>query len=241
MTSLPTVNTSTYQTTLPSNGLKIKYRPFLVKEEKIMLMAMDPESKKLEKEMLSAVKEVVRACTFDKLDMDALPLIDLEWLFVQLRMKSKGETIDAVYKCPKCQSRVPTVIDLEQAYIKKDEKFTDKIDIDGKVGVKMLYPTFETIEKVQEMDESKMSVDDTLALVAEFIDFIYDKSEIYKVSDVGIEKVVEFLESLTEGQLKKITDFLNKQPLVAVDVNFSCQKCGYNDLINLKGLNNFFA
>ena len=138
---LPTITVPEYDLTLPSTGKTIKYRPFLVKEEKILLMAMESEDTK---QIINATKEIIKSCiTGEELNVDTMPLFDIEYLFLNLRAKAKGEIIELKYKCPKCEGEIPVAINIDDIQVKKNDKHTSTIKINDELGIVMKYPTID--------------------------------------------------------------------------------------------------
>lgn len=241
---LPVLETGTrYELTLPSNGKKIAYRPFLVKEEKIILQAFTTES---ETEMLNAVKNIAENCTFGELDVDKIPFVDLEWIFLKLRMKSKGEVVEAKYKCKniidseECGRVNELEIDLEKVTVTDSGKNSNNIVLQekGPIGLVLKYPTKSFAEKWKTDTNNPLKMFDMLA---DSIESIYDGDDVFYPSDFEKEDLDNFLESLDDTKFKKINEFFEKLPKLIYDLDFKCHKCGHKEKIKLEGLKSFLG
>ena len=137
---LPKIEVPKYELIVPSSGKTVKYRPFLVREEKVLLIAMEEED---DKQMMSAVKDIIDSCVYDKIDVDNMPLFDIEYIFLQLRSKSKGETVDLTFDCETCKTPITVQVDLSKIKITKKEGHNTEISLSDDVGVKMKYPSLE--------------------------------------------------------------------------------------------------
>lgn len=240
--ALPIIGTPTYETSLISNGMAIRYRPFLVKEEKILLMAL--ESKK-EKETISALRTIIGNCVQTPgFDVDALPLFDIEWLFLQLRSKSVGNIVEPVVKLD-CGAEVKTEINLDEIEPIRSPKHNNNIVLfeDGKrkVGVIMKYPKLDLAVKMSA--KGKTSDKDPLVafeVVRSCIDYIFENEEMHAANDVGEKEIDTFLEGLTQEQFMRITEYFETMPKLEheVEVFNPCIKA--NQKMVLRGLQDFF-
>ena len=248
--SLPTVTAPTYELKLQSLNKPIKYRPYLVKEEKLLLMAQEGGD---EVEIEQTMKDIIHVCTFGVIDPDTLPSFDLELLFLHLRAKSVNNIIELQYECKNVPTRQATTvvegddgvchnketikIDLDTIKIVVPPDHTKKIMITEKLGCTMRYPTNKHIQVFKESGSA-----DSVAMIADCIESIFDVSgEIHETKDVKPEEVVTFVESLSLQQISKFRQFFETLPHLEHKFQFACIKCGYTEDIVLAGLLDFFA
>ena len=246
---LPTIAVPEYTLTIPSTGKEVKYRPFLVKEEKILLLAM--ESEKTE-EIITATKTIIENCVYGDFDVDEMPTFDIEYIFLQLRGKAKGEVLDLKYKCPKCEGEIPININIDDIeVIQQDKEHTKDIKITEELGVMMKYPNLSLQTKITQ-EENKPEVERLFETMIACIDYIYDKETTYPSKDHTQKEMTDFLESLTDNHFQKIAKFFETAPALKHKVELHCKhkvkgkgkekkECGYKEQITLEGLNSFFA
>ena len=228
---LPTLDVPTYECELPSTGEKIKYRPFLVREHKVILTLMDSDVP----EVAKGITELIDVCTFKKLDINKLSHFDIEYLFLQLRSKSIGENVSLVVNCT-CGAKIPHTINLDEVHIERKEGFTNKIQITDKVGIVLKYPKFEDVVKIF-YDE--MNVDSIMDVVKNCIEAVWDENEYY--DSFTSEEIDYFLNSLSKEQFKKLEDFFINMPKVVQPISKECPECGKLNEVRLEGLQNFFV
>lgn len=233
---LPTLATPKYELTVPSTGQKIEYRPFLVKEEKVLLLANETKD---EREQIRAMKQVIENCTFNKVDVDALASFDIEYLFVKLRSKSVGENVEVGIKCSGCGESCPTTVSINDVEVKFDPKFTNRIKLSESVGVVMRYPNYEDMIKLSQIQKSENS-DEIMAFIAGCIDKIYDEKQTYNTSDFTKEEVLKFMDELSQVGLKKIMAFFENMPVMQKEIKVKCSKCGKETDVTLRGAQSFF-
>jgi NAD-dependent dihydropyrimidine dehydrogenase PreA subunit len=233
---LPTLATPKYELTIPSTGQKIEYRPFLVKEEKVLLLANETKD---EREQIRAMKQVIENCTFSKVDIDSLASFDIEYLFLKLRSKSVGETIEVGIKCSSCAESCPTTVNINDVEVKFDPKFTNRIKLSETVGVLMRYPNYEDMINLSQIQKSENS-EDVMAFIAGCIDKIYDDKQVYNTSDFTKEEVVKFMDELSQVGLKKIMAFFENMPVMQKDIKIKCPKCSKESEVTLRGAQSFF-
>tara|TARA_Y100000310_G_C20613042_1_gene779050 strand:- start:851 stop:1561 length:711 start_codon:yes stop_codon:yes gene_type:complete len=235
--SLPTIAVPRYQITLLSDGTKLKYRPFLVKEEKVLHMAMESDDTSSQ---IDAMINVISACTDKDEDyVKSLPVFDIEYLFLQIRSKSVSEIVKPVLKCKHCKKSIEASIDLSKIGAKKSEKHTNKIQLTDDIGVIMKYPTIVALGT--SVAENENSSDLALDIVIDCIDYIYDKKQTYKSSEYTKEELVEFVDNITKEHFDKISEFFETMPKVKKEIKFKCPKCNKNNSIQLEGIENFFG
>jgi len=220
--------------TLPSTGKSVEYRPYLVKEEKVLMLALESNG---QTEMFDAIKNVIRACTFDKIDIDTLCMFDLEFLFLKLRAKSVGETAEISVKCKHCGTPHKVSIDLDKIKIDvpKQEK---KIMLTDTIGVVMKYPAVGDL-----MSAETSGADMSTTFLYQCVDNIFDANKIYKTTESSLEEFGEFIDSLNQKQLEKIKDWLENMPQLKHTIKFTCgnKECGKENEIELRGLQSFFT
>lgn len=227
----------TYPLILPSTGKKLQYRPFIEKERKIMLMALAANNKE---DTLEAIKKVIVACCPD-INMDTITLFDIEYIFIQLRAKSVGEIMKLKFIChskfgnAECGRVMQPEVDITTAEVVNLRKDL-KIPLSPYIGVKMKYPGLGYLENIQEVEKS----DYIYALIANSIEFIWEKENIYYVKDYTSDDLMEFIMHLTHDQFKKLEDFVSEIPTVQKIVHHKCDRCGFEHVIKLEGYQSFF-
>lgn len=243
---LPKIEVPEYDCILPSNKKKVKFRPFLVKEQKLLLMAVETTEVK---DVIETIKKVVKNCLITELDVDALPVFDLEFLFLNLRARSVGEIVNVKYKCNNIvgekeggeEKRCDNIVDIEINVLDINPEFgeghTNKIELSDKLGIVFKYPTFEMIESLSDRDANEIIFD----LIVECIDYIYDDSNLYYAKDVSKEEIIDFIDSLKQEHLELIKNFFDSMPKVKKTVEFKCNKCGHHEDIEIEGVQNFFV
>lgn len=242
---LPKIDVPTYELKLISSGKTIRFRPFLVKEQKLLLMATQSDDPK---DSLNVVKQISKNCIIDDIDVESLPVFDLEYIFLNLRARSVNEVVNLQYKCNNkikdetgeekaCGSLEKFDINLLEVTPTKDPKHNTKIMLSEKLGITMKYPTFEMVANLKSQDEN----DILMELLVNCIDHIFDDENIYYTKDVTKEELVDFIDNLQQKDLEKIQQFFETAPKIKKDLKFSCHKCGYKENIVVEGLQNFFV
>lgn len=229
--SLPLLETPTYELVLPSTGKKIKFRPFLVKEHKVLMTLQEAETS----EIIRVVKELINVCTFNKLNVDKLPNFDMEYIFLNLRAKSIGENVNIVISCP-CGNEINSSINLEEVHI-ENKKGDSKIPFRDKVGAVFRYPTFEEMMEIYE----NINNEKIFLCISKCVDSIYTDKEFYSRDTFTDEEADAFLSQLTKEEFKKVEDFFVNMPKVVQDVEADCEKCGRHNHSKLEGIENFFV
>ena len=233
--ALPKLNTQKFELMIPSTDKKVKYRPFLVKEEKILLQAQ--QSGKAT-EMADALVEVIENCTFADVKVDNLPSFDIEYIFLKIRSKSVGEKVTLNLSFPGDEKvKVPTEVDLSKIIVEMDDDHTNQISLTDNVSVIMRYPTVKTF---QGMDLTKFTADDTIALTANCIHQIVDGVETYEAKDLSKKEINDFLENLTQAQFTAIQKFFASMPKLSHDVILKHPKTKKKGTVKLQGLRSFF-
>ena len=235
---LPSIAVPHYFLQLPSTKEKIKYRPFLVKEEKILLIALESEE---QQQMVNAVKEIIFNCTYEKLDVAKLAMFDVEYVFLQIRAKSKGEELKLKFQCPQCQVENELVVDLLKVKVKENDEHSNKIEINEEVGIIMKYPSIDSAGEFSTKLENKGKADQLFDIIKTSIDSVYDKETTYKPSDYTKEELYTFIEGLPENAFLKIQTFFETMPKLRENKKYKCEKCSYEEEVTLEGLQNFLG
>ena len=247
---LPTIAVPEYTLTIPSSGKEVKYRPFLVKEEKILLLAM--ESEKTE-EIINATKTIIENCVYGDIDVEEMPTFDIEYIFLQLRGKAKGEVLELKYKCPKCELEIPIALNVDDIKVKETKDHTKDIKLNEELGVMMKYPNLSLQTKIAQGEDGKPEIEGLFDTMIACIDYIYDKETTYSSKDHTHQEMITFIESLTDDQFQKLAKFFETAPALRHNIELHCKnkgkvpkgekkkECGYKEKITLEGLNSFFA
>ena len=235
--ALPKVNTPTYELAVPSTDDKIKFRPFLVKEEKILLIAMEAQE---QSGILNAVKDIVKSCTFDKFDVNRAPIFDIEYIFLNIRAKSVGEVSTVNLRCPDDnETFVQTDIDLTKVDVQLTKGHTNKIELTDEMGMIMTYPTLDSFTD----STTVINASNMLDVIASCVAQIYDKKgeDVYDAKDSTKQEIVDFIESLNSKQFKEIQNFFDTSPKLTHTVTIENPKTKVKSDITLTGLNDFFV
>ena len=245
--ALPKVSTPTYELTIPSSGEKVSYRPFLVKEEKTLLMAMESKDTAA---MTKAMQDIITSCTDGEVKPKDLAPYDLEYFFLQLRGRSVGEIIEV--KAPRppnfeacCEEATEEdicelSINIDDIKVDTSEIKPSDIEISDKIGIKMKFPEIDAIQKYS-ATEGDMKADNIFKLIIECIEYISDGDEIFQAKDHSKKELNEFLDSLNTGQFNKIRDFFESMPRLTHDVDWTCFRCGKSKTLTLAGIDAFFG
>ena len=231
--ALPNLNTEKYSMTLPSTGKKLSFRPFLVKEEKVLLLAQ--EAGKIN-EMTNALKTIIKNCTFGKVEVDNLPFFDLEYMFIKIRSKSVGEISNIKVTCPDDnETQVPVEVNLEEIEMVVDDKHTNKIELTDDVTVLFDYPTLASYSQIK-----TESYDDMMKILADCISEVHNGEEVFSKSDMGSKEKIEFLENLNRAQFNKVQTFFETMPKVSKTIEIVNPKTEVKSKLTLEGMQSFF-
>jgi T4 bacteriophage base plate protein len=243
---LPKIDVPIYELILPLTKKSIRFRPFLVKEEKILLMAMESEESDA---VLLAIKQILTNCCLDDLNVDDLPITDIEYLFLNLRARSVNEIVELPYRCnnkidangeqKECGNIVTLQMNLLEIRPEVHEKKIDKIELSQNMGILIKYPSFKMVEEAQKQEGSE--VDKLMNILVACIDGVYTEETIFYSKDVPKKELLDFIENLTREQFSKVQEFFETMPKIKKDVDFSCTKCGYQETITIEGLQSFFV
>ena len=237
---LPKIATPTYELELPSTGKSIKYRPFLVKEEKVLVIALESEDTK---QITNAIKAVLKNCVLTKgIKVETLPTFDIEFLFLNIRGKSVGEEIEVNIVCPDDgETNVPVFIDLDSIQVKKDDNHTPQIKLDDDLMMEMKYPSLEQFIKNNFDFNEKNAMDQSFELIASCIGKIYTEEEVWSTADCTKKEVKEFLESMNSTQFKDIEKFFETMPKLSHTIKVKNPATDVESDVVLEGLASFFG
>ena len=231
--ALPRIDTPTYQLTLPSTQQKIDFRPFLVREQKIIMMAQESQD---EKQMVRAMSDLVTSCTFNKFDVNKLPIFDVEYMFLKIRGKSIGETVELNLMCPDDgETQVPTKINLEDIEVSMTVGHSNMIDITDNIKLQLRYPIYSDATQVGGLDQS----DGVFKLLTRCIDKIIYGDQEYNRVDISDKEIEEFIDQLNTDQFNNIVEFFNTMPKLRHVVQITNPKTKVKSEVVLEGLQNF--
>ena len=237
--ALPILETATYELTLPSKDVKVKFRPFLVKEEKVLLQALESQD---DKEITNALKQIVHSCTFGTVDINTLPLFDVEYIFLQIIAKSVGEIAKLKLLCPDDNKTYAEVeIDLSKVEVHVDEQHSNNIVVDEKkkIGLVMSYPTINSTDTVGA--KKCMKTKQMFDLLANTVYQVYEGDKIQSAGDYTKEELHKFLESLDSKAYRKINEFFDTMPKLKQDIEIENPKTKVKSKLTLSGLADFFV
>lgn len=238
--ALPILNSSKYEATIPSTGQQIEFRPFLVKEEKILMVAMESKDNK---QMMKALKDILNACIFDDVDVNKLTSFDLEELFLRLRSKSVGENAEVNLKCTECGGNTPVTVNLEE--IQMGELPESKhIMLTDDVGVEFKYPSVDLVASLDydpEKTKPEKQMEITYRMIISCIDSIFNDDEVWDAETQSEKELKDFLDGLNSQQFAKITEFFGSLPSLEHTIDFNCISCEHENTIELRGLASFFT
>ena len=237
---LPKIATPSYELELPSTGKTIQYRPFLVKEEKLLVIALESEDTK---QITNAIKAVIRSCVLTKsVKVEDVPTFDIEYLFLNIRGKSVGEQIEVMVTCPDDgKTQVPTSINVDSIKVQKDENHSPDIILDDVYTLRMKYPSLTEFIKNNFGSLDEMSVDDTFDLIASCIDQVYSDDESWASEECTKKELTTFVESLNSNQFKKVEKFFETMPKLAHTVKVTNPNTNVESEIRIEGLQSFFG
>jgi len=247
---LPKIDVPIYELKLISCREPVKFRPFLVKEQKLLLMVQESLQSEINDEQdstLKAVKQIINNCILTDINVDELPMFDIEYLFLNLRARSMGENIKLSFRCVneienetkeknKCNNIVEIDMNILNVHPKILPEHSNKIIINDKLGLLMKYPNLAMFSKIKTDQQEAI-----LELITSCIDAIYDEETMYYTKDIEKKELEDFIDSLPTKVIEDIKQFFDTMPRIHEDVSFKCNKCGYQELIPIEGLDSFFA
>ena len=242
---LPKIDVPIYEVKLISNGKLVQFRPFLVKEQKLFLM--NTENDDVES-TIKVIRQVLKNCVLSDLDIDALPVFDLEYLFMHLRARSVSELVELKYRCNNtvkndkdeekdCGHINSISFNVLEIKPTLTEGHTTKFQLNDKVGIIMKYPTFEIMQKSLGKSESDIIMD----LIYSSIDQVYDENTVYHMKDNTRDEIIEFIDGMQQKDLENIRKFFDTMPKMKKEIDYKCMKCGYQENITLEGVQRFFG
>ena len=234
--TLPRINVPEYSLVVPSTDEEIKFRPFLVKEEKLLLMAQETGD---EQSLYNAIKNLIKNCCFEKIDTDALPLFDIEYIFLQIRAKSVDEIADVLVICPDDgETEVSIKVDLTKVQVQMDEKHNARVQLTDDIGVLMSYPNLAAVLAEQNVDLS--NADKMFNMISDCMYQIWQGEETFDAMDYSVKDKKDFLESLNHEQFEKIQQFFETMPQLKHEDEVTNPKTGVKSKVTLEGMNSFF-
>ena len=242
---LPKIDTPIYEVKLISSGKLVQFRPFLVKEQKLFLM--NTENDDIES-TIKVIRQVLKNCVLSDINIDDLPVFDIEYLFMHLRARSVSELVDLKYRCNNtikndkdeendCGHINSVSFNVLEIKPTLTEGHTTKFQLNDKVGIIMKYPTFEVMQKAIGKEENQVILD----LIYSSIDQVYDENTVYHMKDNSKEEVIEFIDNMQQKDLENIRKFFDTMPKLKKEIEYNCKKCGYKENITLEGVQSFFG
>ena len=236
--SLPQINTPVHELKIPSTGKKVKYRPFVVREEKILLLALESEN---QEEVTDAIVQIIGNCIQTKIDLDSLSTFDIEYIFLNVRAKSVGEILEFAITCPDDgETQADVEINIDDIQVVKSKDHSDTIDLENGYFIKMKYPTMKYIME-KKPDDQKSLIDSTFEYAVECIDTIYNDEETWEAADSTKKELEEFVEQMNSKQYQKLQSFFATMPKLSHTVKVTNPKTGVKSDVTIEGLANFFA
>ena len=237
---LPKIATPVYELELPSTGKTIEYRPFLVKEEKVLVIALESEDTK---QITTAIKNVIKNCIKTKgIKVEELPTFDIEYLFLNIRGKSVGEEIEVNVTCPDDgETQVPVTINLDDIEVQKNDEHSNRIKVDDSIMMEMKYPSLDQFIKNNFDFNDKNAMDQSFELIATCIDKIFTEDEVWAVEDCSKKEIIDFLEQMNSSQFKEIEKFFETMPKLSHSITVTNPKTKKENVVVIEGLAGFFA
>ena len=241
---LPQLDTPKYKLDLPSNGETIEYRPFLVKEEKILLLAMESMKEDNSDAIASATFDIIKSCTFNNVKPESLPNFDLDYLFLNIRSRSRGELIESAFVCQNevdgevCGTSNDVSVNINDIEVTFPEEDNSKVMITDEVGIQFKYLT---TAELQYHDNEEDTIEKMFKVIVDSIDYVFDPEGVYKGSETSKAELSEFVENLSEDVFDKIKEYFKMQPQLRHTLDYKCSKCGYVEEVKLEGLEDFFG
>lgn len=240
--ALPKIDTPIYEITLPLCQKRVQFRPFLVKEQKNLMMAIEADDNET---IERNIKQVLHNCTLTEgIVIGKLPVVDVEYYFLHLRARSVGEIVENKYVCnnvvdgKSCDNKMDVSINLLEIQVEKNDSISDVIQLTEKISMKLHYPEFSTIEK---LSKKESNVDVAFQLIVDSIDYIFDGEQYYYAKETSPKELMDFIETLSQEQFSKIEEFFENLPKMVKKVDVKCGKCGFDHSIEIEGLQSFFG
>lgn len=234
--ALPKLNDSPkYELVIPSSNQKVRYRPYLVKEEKVLMMAMESQDMNA---VLAAVVDTIESCVQDPIEKDKLAMFDVEYMFTQIRSKSVGETTKVSIKCKHCEEANEVESDLSAIHVEVPD-ISNMIEVTPEITLEMKYPSYNDIISLGLTDQRSLAANAFL-MIGKCIAAIHTEDERIDTKDVPTSELEEFIDSMTKDQFQKVSDYIEKMPRIEHDIHFTCGSCGKENDVKLQGMTDFF-
>lgn len=239
--ALPKIDAPVYELDLPVSKKKIRFRPFLVKEQRNLLMAMEADDAET---IQQNIRQTLINCILTEIDIDTLPIVDVEYIFLNLRARSVGELVENKYRCnnevdgKECGNIMEVEVNILDIKVEMDEGLKDEIQVTDNITIKLRYPQFSAVKRAV---TSKSATAMALDMIAESIEYIYDGEQFYYANETDPAELIEFVESLNQEQFNKLEAFYNHLPVLKKTVEMKCSKCGYEHELEVQGLDSFFG
>lgn len=231
---LPVIDTPIFELTLPSSGKKYNYRPFLVKEQKSLLIAQESGEASSVRETLFSI---IDSCLFNKVQAKHLPYFDIDFIFIKLRSKSIGETVELEVQCTECDTKNPYNLNLDSICAVRTDGHSNKIFLTENIGVTMRYPTVEEVDYLK----TNYSVSSIYETIAKCVEMIFDHDTITLSKDISAQEIIDWLDKLQQKHYDKFEEFFKTQPVIKTDIVFTCGKCKAENKFVVEGIDDFFA
>jgi hypothetical protein len=237
---LPKISTPTYELELPSTGKKIKYRPFLVREEKILILALESED---EKQIATAIKNTLKDCIQTRgIKVENLPTFDIEYLFLNIRGKSVGESVELIVTCPDDgETTVPVKVYIDEINVTKEKNHSPDIDLDGNLTLRMKYPSLDQFVSSNFSFDEREDLDKSFEIIGSCIDVIFNEDDAWSTSDVTKKELMTWMDGLNSAQFKKIEEFFSSMPKLSHTIKVTNPKTKVESEVVLEGLQSFFG
>jgi len=239
--ALPKIDAPVYELDLPLSKKHIRFRPFLVKEQRNLLMAMESEDKDT---MEKNIKQILHNCTLtENIDIEKLPILDVEFYFLNLRARSVGEIVVNKYRCENivdekvCNALMETQVNLLELKVEFDPNTKDLIQLNDKIYIKLNYPEYSIVSKMNKFDNS---TDMAFEMILDSVEYVFDGEQYYYARETPRNELIEFIDSLNQEQFSMIEEFFNNMPKLRKNLDMNCSKCGFHHHIEIEGLEDFF-
>lgn len=232
---LPRPSAPIYTLTIPSTQKQVRYRPFLMSDVKSLLLAQMSSNPEI---MINTLRQIIKSCIIDPIDVDSLATFDIEKIFCMLRAKSVEENVSLLITCEKCEEKTKMNFDITQIDVKFADDHKKTFILYDNVGVSMKYPNYETVLKMQTI--KKDDLDSSFDIMVDCVDYIYDDKQMYSASETTREELLEFFYNLTQDQMQKVEHFFETMPTFKHDLHFVCPKCTHESTVTIEGIQNFF-
>ncbi len=235
--ALPKLEAARYTTELPISKKKADYRPFLVKEQKILLQALESEEGET---VQNSLFDLIKSCVYnaEEIDLDHLSFTDIEWLFVQIRIKSAGETADLLLNCDCSEEvKIPVTVDLRESYVKDGENISSNIKLTEEIGINLSLPNLKSFSPTT----TEINTNDMFDMIASCIESIYDGDEVHTREDFNKKELMNFMETLSTEQFERIQGFFENMPRLVNNISYDCNECEKHHERELEGVSDFFG